>query len=154
MWNVLISNQKCGCWHLSGMLTRFFVLCYTIIRFTRIKLLKWLPKTMCLLNHVPHVPSQLTLRALHVFMPSCLHAFAPWMLSCLSLFRALPALLTPTLFIHVKIVLGCICSPAKTFHFPRTIKAFTNCTDFKWVKKKAVKPFKWEKFLSIFKTWN
>ena len=91
------------------------------------------------------------------YTPSCLRAlraFAPWMLSCLSLVRALPALLTLTLFIHVKIVLGCICSPAKTFHFPRTIKAFTNCTDFKWVKKKkkGVKPFKQENFLSIFKT--
>ena len=103
---------------------------------------------MCLLNHVSHVPSQLTLLRAFApyvpYMPSCLralHAFAPWMLSCLSLFRALPALLTPTLFIHVKIVLGCICSPAKTFHFPRTIKAFTNCTDFKWVKKKRSETF-------------
>ena len=92
---------------------------------------------MSLLNYVPHAPSRLTcltcLRALRIF--------APYVHSCLTRLRALRALLTRftlapwaslrALFVHVKIVLGWIFSPAKTYHFPRIIKGTTNCAIFK-----------------------
>ena len=61
---------------------------------------------------IPYVPSRLTrLRTLL--------AFAPYMPYSRAL-STRPARL-------VKIVLGWICSPAKTFHFPWIIKDATNC---------------------------
>ena len=70
---------------------------------------------MSLLNYVSHAPSRL--RALRAFVSSRLPCFtnAPYL-------RALRAL-----FVRVKIVLGWIWSPAKTFHFPWIIKGTTNC---------------------------
>ena len=92
-----------------------------------------------LLNYVPHVPSCLTcLRPLRAFVshvPSCLthhrallthFIYAP----CVSFSLALHAL-----FVRLKIFLGWICSPAKTFYFPSTIKDTTNPDAFMWVKK-------------------
>ena len=92
------------------------------------------------------------LHASRAFMPlrlRCLWALLTYLTDapCTSFSRALR-----TLFVHVKIVLGWIFSPSKTYHFPRIIKGTTNCAVFKWVKKPAGKLFKRENFLGIFKT--
>ena len=69
-----------------------------------------------------------TSRAFAPYVPSYLRAIALsriTRLACLthtSYLRALRAL-----FVRVKIVLGRICSPAKTFHFPWIIEGITNC---------------------------
>ena len=72
-----------------------------------------------------------------------LRAFVPYTSSCLTslhALHALRALLTRliyepcaplsralrALFVHLKIFLGWVCSPAETFHFPRAIKGTTN----------------------------
>ena len=49
------------------------------------------------------------------------------------------------LFVRLKIFLGWICSPAGTFHFPRTIKITTNCAVFMWVKN-SLETFKTGQF--------
>ena len=111
-----------------------------------------------LLNYVPQASSRLTcLRAFASYLsyvPSCLCALSaplPYVPSCLMCLHALGALLTRftyahcasfsrallALFVHVKIVLGWICSPGKTYHFQRIIKDTTNCAVFKWVKKQS-----------------
>ena len=116
---------------------------------------------MSLLNYVPPAPSRLTcLRAFAPYAPLYLHAlraFAPYVpysralyarltsAPCASFSRALCAL-----FVYVKIVLGWIFIPAKSYHFPRIIKDTTNCAVFKRVKKKK-NFFKRGNFLSIFK---
>ena len=97
-----------------------------------------------LLNHVPHAPSHLNcLHVLvsYVFSHLCaLRVFVPLCLTCLKCLRTLHALPTrfiyapctsfsPTLyalFVRHKIFLGCFCSLAETFYFPRTIKDTTN----------------------------
>ena len=98
----------------------------------------------------PYMPSRLcVLRVLCAFVPLCLKA--PSCLTCLMRLHALGVLLTYftyahcasfsrallALFVHVKIVLGWICSPGKTYHFQRIIKDTTNCAVFKWVKKQS-----------------
>ena len=72
----------------------------------------------------------LRLRALRA-----LRAFVPYVPSCLTRLCGLGifALYVPysralrALFVRVKIGLGWICSPAKTFHFPWIIKGATDC---------------------------
>ena len=85
--------------------------------------------TRRLLNYVSYAPLRLT--RLFAFVPYAssrlrvLHAFAPSRLTCLTHARYLRAM--RALFVRVKIVLGWICSPAKSFHFPWIIKGTTNC---------------------------
>ena len=81
-------------------------------------------------------------------MPSCfkcftrlrtLRAFKPYASLCLTRLHVLRALLTRliyalrafscalhVLFVSFKILLGWLCIPAETFHFPRSIKGTTN----------------------------
>ena len=94
-----------------------------------------------LLNYLPQLKHIRALRAIRVFVP-----YTPACLTCLCASRALLTRLTyapfasfsralHSLFVHVKILLECIFSPAKSYHFPRIIKGTSNCAIFKWVKK-------------------
>ena len=61
-----------------------------------------------------------SLCALHAFVPH-----VPLLLTSLTHAPYLRAL--HALFVRVKIVLGWICSPAKSFHIPRTVKHYQLC---------------------------
>ena len=105
------------------------------------------PATKALVNNIYKVASQEfarlhTSRAFAPYVSSrltcfrCLRAFVSYVTSRLRRLHVLRALLTGhnygpcaslsrafrTLFDHIKIVLGWICSPAKSYHFPRIIK--------------------------------
>ena len=65
------------------------------------------------------------LRASHVFLPyvhyapRCFRALCAFALSCITFFTHAPYLrVLRALFVRVKIVLGWICSTAKTFYLP------------------------------------
>ena len=102
------------------------------------------------MSHISHSLSLImsSLNYLH-HMPSynkCLHASASYMSyapSCLTYLtypfylHALRALSTrlSILFVCLKIFSRWICSPLKSFHFPRFIKGTTNLAVFVWVEK-------------------
>ena len=83
----------------------------------------------------------------HAFVPYCttrlrvLRAFTPYVpysrTLSMCLFHAPFSRALPSLYVCLNNFLGQICSPAETFHFPRT-----NCNVFICIKKIVLQPFK------------
>ena len=93
-----------------------------------------------LLNYVPHAPSCLICFCGYTpyvpYVPSCFTRLCAWRALLTRLIYALCAPFSHTLFVGAKIRLRWICSPAKAFLFPRTIKGTTNGAVFMRVKRR------------------
>ena len=97
------------------------------------------------------------LHASRIFAPSHLHALLAFRAFLTLLIYAscapFPRALCP-LFVPTKIFLRWICSPARTFYFPKTVKGTLNNVVFMWVKKQ---PRKFNAFVfsfSSFQQWS